>query len=129
MVALEALRRWRHAQLGLVPPDRFIRVAENSGLIVPVGEWVLRTACEEARKWQDRSMEVSVAVNVSAVQFRQKGFCEMVGKVLQQTGLAPQYLELELTESLLLSNAEMTIPVLRNLKVMGLRLAIDDFGT
>ncbi len=129
IVGVEALLRWRHPQLGLVPPDRFIRVAENSGLIVPVGEWVLRTACEEARKWQDRNLEVSVAANVSAVQFRQKGFCEMVEKVLLQTGLAPQYLELELTESLLLSNAEMTIPVLRNLKAMGLTLAIDDFGT
>jgi diguanylate cyclase (GGDEF)-like protein/PAS domain S-box-containing protein len=129
IVGLEALLRWRHPQLGLVPPDRFIRVAENSGLIVPVGEWVLWTACQEARKWQDRNLDVSVAVNVSAVQFRQKGFCEMVGKVLQQTGLAPQYLELELTESLLLSNAEMTIPMLRNLKIMGLTLAIDDFGT
>jgi diguanylate cyclase (GGDEF)-like protein/PAS domain S-box-containing protein len=130
ITGLEALLRWQHPELGLVPPDKFIRIAENSGLIAPIGEWVLRTACFQAKKWQDEGIApVSVAVNVSAVQFRQAGFCQLIRKVLQDTCLAPQYLELELTESLLLANAEVTLSVLKELKSMGLALAIDDFGT
>ncbi len=130
IVGLEALLRWQHPRLGLVPPDRFIRVAENSGLIVPIGEWVLTTACAQARKWQDSGLPaLPVAVNVSAVQFRQEGFRELIKRVLHDTGLEPQYLELELTESLLLSSADMTFQVLRELRATGVRLAIDDFGT
>jgi diguanylate cyclase (GGDEF)-like protein/PAS domain S-box-containing protein len=130
ITGLEALLRWQHPELGLVPPDKFIRIAENSGLIMPIGEWVLRTACSQARKWQDEGLlAVPVAVNVSAVQFRQTGFCELIGRVLSETGLAPQYLELELTESLLLSNADTMFSVLQDLRAMGLKLAIDDFGT
>ena len=108
ITGLEALLRWQHPALGLVPPDKFIRIAENCGLIVPIGEWVLRTACSQARKWQEEGLSVvPVAVNVSAVQFRQEDFPEIVRRVLHETGLAPQYLELELTESLLLSNADV----------------------
>jgi diguanylate cyclase (GGDEF)-like protein/PAS domain S-box-containing protein len=130
IIGLEALLRWQHPELGLVPPDKFIRIAENSGLIMPIGEWVLRTACFQTRKWQDEGLlAVSVAVNVSAVQFRQSGFCELIRRVLHETGLAPQYLELELTESLLLSNEDVMLSVLQELKVLGLKLAIDDFGT
>jgi diguanylate cyclase (GGDEF)-like protein/PAS domain S-box-containing protein len=130
ITGLEALLRWQHPELGLVPPDRFIRIAENIGLIVPIGEWVLRTACSQARKWQDEGIPaVSVAVNVSAVQFRQEGFGEVIRKVLHETGLPPQLLELELTESLLLANADVTFSVLQELKDMGVTLAIDDFGT
>jgi diguanylate cyclase (GGDEF)-like protein/PAS domain S-box-containing protein len=130
VTGLEALLRWQHPELGLVPPDKFIRIAENSGLIMPIGEWVLRTACSQARKWQDAGLApVPVAVNVSAVQFRQEGFRELIRKVLQETGLAAEYLELELTESLLLSNADVRFLVLQDLKAMGLKLAIDDFGT
>ena len=130
ITGLEALLRWQHPELGLVPPDKFIRIAENSGLIMPIGEWVLRTACSQTRKWQDEGLlAVPVAVNVSAVQFRQTGFCELIGRVLSETGLAPQYLELELTESLLLSNADTMFSVLQDLRAMGLKLAIDDFGT
>jgi EAL domain-containing protein (putative c-di-GMP-specific phosphodiesterase class I) len=130
ITGLEALLRWQHPELGLVPPDNFIRIAENSGLIMPIGEWVLRTACSQTLKWQDEGLPaVPVAVNVSAVQFRQAGFCELIGRVLWETGLAPQYLELELTESLLLSNADVMFSVLQELKAMGLKLAIDDFGT
>ena len=103
IIGLEALLRWQHPKLGLVPPDKFIRIAENSGLIVPIGEWVLRTACSQAQKWQEEGLPaVTVAVNVSAIQFRQEGFCGLIRRVLHETGLAPQYLELELTESLLL---------------------------
>ena len=130
ITGMEALLRWQHPDLGLVPPDKFIRIAENSGLIVSIGEWVLRTACAQARKWQDEGLPaVSVAVNVSAVQFRQEGFCELIGRVLRETGLAPQYLELELTESLLLSSADVMFSVFQELKAIGLKLAIDDFGT
>jgi diguanylate cyclase (GGDEF)-like protein/PAS domain S-box-containing protein len=130
IIGLEALLRWQHPELGLVPPDKFIRIAENGGLIMPIGEWVLRTACFQTRKWQDEGLlAVSVAVNVSAVQFRQAGFCELIRRVLHETGLAPQYLELELTESLLLSNADVMFSVLQELRAMGLKLAIDDFGT
>jgi len=130
IIGLEALLRWQHPKLGLVPPDRFIRIAENCGLIVPIGEWVLRTACSQARKWQDEGLPaVSVAVNVSAIQFRQEDFCELIRRVLHETGLGPQYLELELTESLLLANADVMLSVVEELKAIGVTLAIDDFGT
>jgi len=130
ITGLEALLRWQHPELGLVPPDKFIRIAENSGLIIPIGEWVLRTACAQARRWQDEGLPaLPVAVNVSAVQFRQEDFCEPIRSVLREVRLAPQYLELELTESLLLSSADVTLSVLQELKAMGLTLAIDDFGT
>src|SRR6202041_2131316 len=130
ITGLEALLRWQHPDLGLVPPDRFIRIAEKSGLILPIGEWVLRVACSQARKWQDEGLPaVTVAVNVSAVQFRQEGFCELIQRLLYETGLAPQYLELELTESLLLADADVTLSVLKELKSMGLTLGIADFGT
>jgi diguanylate cyclase (GGDEF)-like protein/PAS domain S-box-containing protein len=130
VVGFEALLRWRHPDLGIMSPDRFISIAENSGLIAPIGAWVLKTACAQARRWQDQGIgPMPVAVNVSAVQFRQTGFQELIGNVLSETGLPCQYLELELTESLLLSNADMTASVLWELKGMGLKLSIDDFGT
>ena len=130
IIGFEALIRWQHPELGLVPPDRFITIAENNGLILPIGEWVLRTACTEARRWQDECpFAVPVAVNVSAVQFRQVDFPDIIRNVLRETRLLPQYLELELTESSLLSNAGSTISVLQEFKEMGLKLAIDDFGT
>jgi EAL domain-containing protein (putative c-di-GMP-specific phosphodiesterase class I) len=130
ITGLEALLRWQHPELGLVPPDKFIRIAENSGLIVPIGEWVLRTACSQAQKWQNEGLPaLTVAVNVSAVQFRQEDFCAIVRTALCETGLAPQYLELELTESLLLENADLTLSVIQKLKAIGVTLAIDDFGT
>lgn len=130
IIGLEALLRWQHPELGFVTPDKFIRIAENCGLIVPIGDWVLRTACAQARKWQEDGLPpVRVAVNVSAVQFRRQGFPEQVRQVLRETGLAPQYLELELTESLLIADAGVTLSVIQELKAMGLMLAIDDFGT
>ena len=130
VTGLEALLRWQHPELGLISPDQFIGIAENSGLIVPIGEWVLKTACSQARKWQEKGLLAGrVAINVSAIQFRQEGFCRLIQRVLQETGLAAQYLELELTESLLLTNAELMLPVVQELRTMGLTLAIDDFGT
>ncbi len=130
ITGFEALIRWRHPELGLIPPDRFIPIAENSGLILQIGEWVLRTACAQARKWLDKGLSaVPVAVNVSAIQFRQEDFLALVRRTLEETGLSPQYLELELTESLLLSNQNVMCAVLQELKEMGVKLAIDDFGT
>jgi diguanylate cyclase (GGDEF)-like protein/PAS domain S-box-containing protein len=130
ITGLEVLLRWQHPELGLVPPDKFIQIAEHSGLIVPIGEWVLRMACSQARKWQDEGLPaLSVAVNVSALQFRQENFGEVIRKVLHETRLAPQHLELELTESLLLTNADLRLSVIQKLKAIGVNLAIDDFGT
>jgi diguanylate cyclase (GGDEF)-like protein/PAS domain S-box-containing protein len=130
ITGFEALIRWQHPTQGLIPPDKFISIAENNRLILPIGEWVLRTACAQTRKWQDDGLPAaSVAVNVSPVQFHQEGFCALIRRVLNETGLSPQYLELELTEGLLLSNANVTLSVLHELKEMGLKLAIDDFGT
>jgi diguanylate cyclase (GGDEF)-like protein/PAS domain S-box-containing protein len=130
ITGLEALLRWQHPDLGLVPPDKFIRIAENSGLIVPIGEWVLRTACTQAQQWQAEGLQaLKVAVNVSAIQFRQEGFCEIIRRALHEAGLAPEYLELELTESLLLANADVMLSVVQELTAMGVTLAIDDFGT
>ncbi len=130
ITGVEALIRWQSPELGLVMPDRFIRVAENSGQMNAIGEWVLRTSCIQVRMWQDEGLNVvPVAVNVSAVQFRQEGFVDLVKRVLCETGLDPAYLELELTESVLLSNADVMFKVLKDLKEMGVKLAIDDFGT
>lgn len=126
----EALIRWKHPDLGLVPPDKFIHIAEANGMILPIGEWVLRTACSHARSWHDAGNKIPVAVNVSAVQFRQAGFCDMVKSVLDESGLLPESLELELTESLLLlATDEMRYDVLGRLKNLGIKLALDDFGT
>jgi diguanylate cyclase (GGDEF)-like protein/PAS domain S-box-containing protein len=129
VIGLEALIRWQQPEMGLVPPDKFIPIAENNGLILPIGEWVLRTACAQARRWQDEGLpRIPVAVNVSAVQFRQESFRALLRTVLWETGLSPEFLELELTESLLLSNGDATLSVLQEIKEMGLKLAIDDFG-
>ena len=130
IVGLEALVRWQHPVLGLVQPDKFIHVAENSGLILPIGDWVLRSACSQVRAWQAVGLPpVTVAVNVSSMQVHQENFRDLVQQALCETGIPPQYLELELTESLLTTNAELMFSVLNEMKKMGVKLAIDDFGT
>ncbi len=130
VTGLEALLRWQHPELGLIKPETFIQIAENSGMITAIGEWVLRTVCSQIARWKKEGIiVVPVAVNVSAVQFRQEGFRDLLKRVLQETKLDPRYLELELTESLLLSNADVMFKVLHDLKDMGLKLVIDDFGT
>jgi diguanylate cyclase (GGDEF)-like protein/PAS domain S-box-containing protein len=130
MIGAEALIRWRDPGLGLVYPGQFVPIAEACGLIVPIGRWVLREACRQVRAWLDAGLRaVPVAVNISAVEFRHKAFLDGVALILQETGLAPSYLELELTESILMHDAESSALVLDALKVMGVRLAIDDFGT
>jgi diguanylate cyclase (GGDEF)-like protein/PAS domain S-box-containing protein len=130
LAGFEALIRWQHPQLGLVSPDKFISIAESTGLILPIGEWVINAACTQARKWVDQGLlKVPMAVNVSAVQFRQTAFCEVIKRALGNSGLPPQYLELELTESLLLTNQDVMLSIVQHLKELGLSLAIDDFGT
>ena len=126
----EALIRWRHPTRGLVPPDVFIPLAEESGLIVPIGEWVLRSACQQLRAWIDAGMRpVRVAVNLSAKQFRQADFTAVVKSALNDSKLEPGYLELELTESAVMHDAEKSAETLQVLSTMGVHISIDDFGT
>ena len=130
IIGAEALIRWQDPEHGLVPPRQFVPIAEECGLIVPIGLWVLREVCRQIRAWLDAGMQaVTVAVNISAVEFRHKNFPEDVAQILKDTGLEPHYLELEVTESILMQDAETSALVLDALKVMGVRLAIDDFGT
>ncbi|CDM42863.1 GGDEF and EAL domain-containing protein [Ectopseudomonas oleovorans] len=128
--AAEALVRWRHPQQGMVPPSEFIGLAEETGLIAPIGEFVLRQACRQARQWQEEGLaQIRVSVNISVYQLRQGNLTSLVRQVLEETGLAPQYLELELTESQLLDNVDSVIVTFRQLRELGVKLAIDDFGT
>jgi len=128
--AAEALVRWRHPQQGLVAPGEFIGLAEETGLIAPIGEFVLRQACRQARQWQQQGLaEIRVSVNISVYQLRQGNLTSLVRQVLEETGLAPQYLELELTESQLLDNVDSVVVTFRQLRELGVKLAIDDFGT
>jgi diguanylate cyclase (GGDEF)-like protein len=130
ILGVEALLRWDSPELGMVAPARFIPLAEETGLIVPIGEWVLRSACEQLIILHGMGFtELSVSVNVSARQFRHDGFSAMVAAVLADVGLDPGYLELELTESVIMERSETAKGILRKLKEMGVRLAIDDFGT
>lgn len=127
---VEALVRWNHPEMGLVSPARFIPLAEETGLIVPIGEWVLRTACAQNKAWQEAGLPpLRMAVNLSARQFRQENLIQMVADVLAETGLDPRWLELELTESLLMERAEQSVSILRSLADMGIDIAVDDFGT
>jgi diguanylate cyclase (GGDEF)-like protein/PAS domain S-box-containing protein len=126
----EALIRWLHPDRGLVPPAQFVPIAEDSGLILPIGQWVLREACRQARSWLDAGLgPMPVAVNISTLEFRGKHFLEGIRAILLETGLPPHFLELELTESVLMQHPESTVSVLRALKSIGVRLAVDDFGT
>jgi len=130
LIGVEALIRWRHPQRGLVPPAQFIPIAEECGFIVPIGRWVLREACRQARAWQDAGLPpLRIAINISAVELRAKDFVAGVRAILLETGLEPRYLELELTETFLMQDSKSTAAVLRALKAMGLQLALDDFGT
>ena len=130
IVGVEALIRWRHPQRGLVPPAQFIPIAEDSGLIVPIGRWVLREACRQARTWQAGGLApIRMAINISAVELRSKDFVSSVRAILSETGLESRYLELEITETFLLQDSKSTAVVLEALKDMGVQLALDDFGT
>ncbi len=129
-VGAEALLRWRHPELGYIPPDEFIPVAEESGLIREIGEWVLVSACHDAQTWSRRGIAFGhVAVNLSGVQLQHEGFVALVTQVLEQTGLDARYLELEVTENFLMRDPEASARYLRDLRRLGVSIAIDDFGT
>jgi EAL domain-containing protein (putative c-di-GMP-specific phosphodiesterase class I) len=126
----EALIRWVHPTRGLVPPAEFIPVAEDCGLILPIGTWVMREACAQAQAWMDAGLPVTtMAVNVSAMQFRHENFMEGLSAILSETGLDPGSLELEVTESVLMKHAEAAASILQALRATGVQVAIDDFGT
>jgi diguanylate cyclase (GGDEF)-like protein len=130
IVGAEALIRWMHPTRGSVSPAQFIPVAEDCGLIVPIGNWALREACKQTRVWADAKLPaVTIAVNVSAMEFRQGSFLNGVFDILQDTGLVPGSLELELTESVLMKRAESAASVLETLRAAGIQIAVDDFGT
>src|SRR5207244_10500626 len=130
IVGMEALLRWNHPERGLLLPEQFIHVAEERGLIVPIGDWVLREACGQARQFRDKGFpDFRVAVNLSARQFRDRSLVENVAATLRESGLEPRCLELEITESVAMDNVEMTFAVLSALRKTGVRIAIDDFGT
>ncbi|TCS33770.1 diguanylate cyclase (GGDEF)-like protein [Paucimonas lemoignei] len=129
IVGVEALVRWQNPELGMVSPGVFIPIAEESGLIVPIGDWILRTACTQALAWQQAGFSIPVAVNLSAKQFQSPGIAARVRDTLNATGLDPHYLELELTESMSMGNPEKSIEIMQSFKALGITLTIDDFGT
>jgi diguanylate cyclase (GGDEF)-like protein len=130
IIGAEALVRWNHPEWGLVRPARFIPLAEETGLIVPLGEWVLGEACRQARAWMDQGLKPGVvSVNLSARQFRQEGLVRTVSRILEETRLDPSLLEFELTESMVMHNVEAAITTLQGLKSLGVALSVDDFGT
>ena len=126
VVGFEALVRWQHPEHGVVPPSVFIPLAEESGLIVPIGEWILREACREAASWKE---PLYVAINLSPVQFRHGDLATLVHMVLLETGLPAPRLELEITEGVLIGDFSRALSILRRLKALGVRIAMDDFGT
>jgi diguanylate cyclase (GGDEF)-like protein len=130
IVGVEALVRWQHPEFGLVSPVKFIPIAEETNLIIPIGEWVLRTACEQGVRWREQGLPVwRMAVNLSARQFRHQDLLQPIRRILQETGFDPHHLELEITESLIMQGAGKTIAILEALDEMGIRLSLDDFGT
>jgi EAL domain-containing protein (putative c-di-GMP-specific phosphodiesterase class I) len=129
IVAVEALVRWQHPERGLVPPMSFIPLAEETGLIVPLGRWVLNEACRQAVRWREGHGPVTITVNLSGVQLEQPGLVDEVAAALRDSGLEPERLVLEITETVLMHDDEATIDTLRRLKALGVRLAVDDFGT
>jgi len=130
VVGAEALLRWNHPENGLIQPEEFIPIAEDTQLIVPLGAWVLRTACAQMKKWHDAGHSwLRIAVNLSPRQFEDRDLVGMVERVLTDTGFPPAYLDLEITESTAMQNAELSLSILNRLKEMGIRISIDDFGT
>jgi len=126
----EALLRWTHRTRGNIPPAQFIPVAEDSGLIIPIGAWVMREACAQAKAWADAGLPaVTMAVNVSALQFRNDAFLDEISATLMETGLDPRLLELEVTESILMERAELTVSILQTMREKGVLVSVDDFGT
>jgi diguanylate cyclase (GGDEF)-like protein len=128
--AVEALVRWAHPTLGLLSPLDFVPMAEETGLILPIGEWALRTACRQNKAWQDAGLaHINICVNVSARQFKEKNWVSRVTSALRESRLEPKYLELELTETLIMQDVDQAIATMKELQILGVQLAIDDFGT
>ncbi|WP_167998830.1 putative bifunctional diguanylate cyclase/phosphodiesterase [Desulfitobacterium metallireducens] len=129
VTSAEALIRWNHSKMGLIPPNEFIPIAEETRIIIPIGEWVLRSAVQEAKRWHDAGHMIIVAVNISCIQLEECHCYQKIQQILAETGLEPQFLELEITERVALSNPEEMIRILNNLRSIGIKIAIDDFGT
>lgn len=130
ITSVEALIRWNHPTLGMVSPGEFIPIAEETGLIIEIGEWVMKTACAQAKSWIDEGYPpCRMSINLSSVQFKRSALTETIKEVIEETGLPPEYLELELTESAVMTDVEQNIQRLKQLKNMGIKIAIDDFGT
>jgi EAL domain-containing protein (putative c-di-GMP-specific phosphodiesterase class I) len=130
IVGMEALLRWYHPELGLISPSKFIMLAEETGAIIPIGKWVLSTACQQAKTWYDQGhTELYVAVNLSTRQFKEPDLVEIIEEVLEETGLPPQCLQLEVTESGIMDNPDHAKTKMQMLRTKGVRFSIDDFGT
>src|SRR5258708_1626734 len=130
IVGMEALLRWEVSDLGMMPPSEFIPVAEESGLIVPLGEWVIKTACAQNKQWQNAKLpHIPVAVNLSGRQFHHQNLVEKIEAALNNAHLEPQWLDLEITETYAMQDADFTLAIIKELKQMGIHISIDDFGT
>jgi diguanylate cyclase (GGDEF)-like protein len=130
IIGVEALIRWQHPELGFIPPSKFIPIAEHSGLIIPIGEWVLKTACRQNKLWQQNGLtSVRMAVNLSMNQFQTSKIAEMVKRILKETGLSGEFLELEITESIAMNETDHIVEILQSFRDMGITISIDDFGT
>ncbi len=130
MVWMEALIRWKHPRKGIINPLDFIPIAEETGLIVPIGEWVLKNSCRQLKKWHTKSYTgYGISVNVSAIQLQQPGFSELVGSILNENGLIPENLEIEITESVLIESSHVVTKNLTQLSEQGVKITLDDFGT
>jgi EAL domain-containing protein (putative c-di-GMP-specific phosphodiesterase class I) len=129
VVGFEALIRWNHPTKGLVNPDEFIYLAEETGLIIPIGKWVLRTACYQLKQWSVEYPDINMAVNLSARQFKDRDIVKIVYDVIEETGINPKNLELEITESIALDDIEYTIATIQELRKIGVNFSLDDFGT
>jgi len=130
IIGMEALLRWNHSERGMIYPNEFIPIAEETGLIVPIGEWVLWNACKQAKEWQEKGYgQLCISVNISARQFQNQNIIDIVSNILKETGLEPRYLELEITETIAMLDINYTIDILKKLKNIGVSISIDDFGT
>src|SRR5258706_6683565 len=130
ITGVEALLRWQHPEKGLLLPEKFIHLAEETGLIIPIGLWTLREVCTRAKSWKEAGLpRMPVAVNLSAIQFSQEQLVPQLPEILESTGMDPEILELEITESMVMHDPEQAVKLMQNLRAMGVRLTIDDFGT
>jgi len=130
IIGVEALIRWNHPELGILPPGEFILLAEDSGYIKPIGEWVIKEACRQIKEWDNKNMPfVPISVNVSSIQFQDKNFVKQIGMHMMNSSVKASKIELELTESVVMKNSESSISVMNALKELNLKLSVDDFGT